>query len=60
VIRKNGHDGLLASNGATVALRGGTVSGNEQDGVVAAEPGSKITVSKEQPTVSKIMSGTTG
>ena len=53
VIRNNGTDGLWCEGkGATVTVRGGTVSGNTQNGVVAGDNG-KITVSKEQPTVSK-------
>jgi len=52
VIRKNGQDGLVAER-AKVTLRGGTVSGNKRDGVVASGEGVKITVSKEQPTICK-------
>ena len=53
VIRKHERDGLVATGGAKVTLRGGTVSGNKRDGVVASGEGVKITVSKEQPTICK-------
>jgi len=49
VIHKNGDDGLIAGGGSKVTLRGGAISGNKRDGVVACI-GGKITVSKELPT----------
>ena len=52
VIRKHERDGLVATGGAKVTLRGGTVSGNKGGGVVASMSSTKITMSKEQPTVS--------
>ena len=52
VIRKNEDDGVVAGSRAKVTLRGGTVSGNGNDGV-AASVGGQITVSKEQPTEAK-------
>ena len=43
---------LAEPNASAVTLRGGTISGNKHDGVIA-QGGSKITVSEEKPTVCK-------
>ena len=43
---------LAEHNASAVTLRGGTISGNKHDGVIA-QGGSKITVSEEKPTVCK-------